>query len=82
MVKRSHVRIMTVDLTDEETATLPRELNAIIDGDRYFLSGRIKTQRAICATIRPEPAREPLPPPPKQYAPPRASAAKRRRGGR
>jgi hypothetical protein len=57
-----------------------KELNGIIDGDRYFLSDRIKALKAIRAKIRPELARAPLPPPPKQYAPPRASAATRRRG--
>jgi hypothetical protein len=51
----------------------------LIDVDRYFLSPRIKTLRAIRAKIKPEPAREPLPPPPKQYAPPRATARQRRR---
>jgi hypothetical protein len=34
---------MNLDLTDEETALLLRELNGLIDGDRYFLSPRIKT---------------------------------------
>ena len=72
---------MNLYLTDEEAAALLRELDNIIDGDRYFLSKRIKTLRAICAKIRPEPVREPLPPPPKRYALPRASAAKRRRAG-
>ena len=70
---------MNLDLTDEETAALLRELDALIDSDRYFLSPRIKTLRAIRAKIRPEPLREPLPPPPKQYAPPRATAKQRRR---
>jgi hypothetical protein len=69
---------MTLDLTDHEAALLLKELNGLIDGDRYFLSERIKTLKAIRAKIRPEPTREPLPPPPKPYAPPRASAAKRR----
>ena len=73
---------MTRDLIDHEAALLLKELNGLIDGDRYFLSDRIKTLKAIRAKIRPEPVREPLPPPPKQYAPPRATAAKRRRGGR
>ena len=73
---------MNLDLTDEEAAALLRELDGIIDGDRYFLSERIKTLRAIRAKIRPEPVREPSPPPPKQYAPPRATAKQRRRGGR
>ena len=58
----------------------------LIDGDRYFMSQRIKTLKAIRAKIRPEPVREPLrgplPPPPKQYAPPRATAKQRRRVGR
>jgi hypothetical protein len=57
-------------------------LDAIIDGDRYFMSQRIKTLKAIRAKIRREPGREPLPPPPKQYAPPRATAKQRRRAGR
>jgi hypothetical protein len=69
---------MTLDLTDDEAALLLRELTGIIDGDRYFLSDRIKTLKAIRAKIRPEPVREPLPPPPKQYVPPRASTASRR----
>ena len=73
---------MNLDLTDEETAALLRELDGLIDGDRYFMSQRIKTLRAIRAKIRPEPVREPLPPPPKSYAPPRATARQRRRAGR
>ena len=32
-----------------------RELDGIIDGDRYFLSPRIETLKAILAKIRPEP---------------------------
>jgi hypothetical protein len=80
--KRSHVRDMTLDLTDDEAALLLRELNGIIDGDRYFLSDRVKTLKAIRAKIRPEPVCEPLPPPPKRHAPPRATAARRRRTGR
>jgi hypothetical protein len=73
---------MNLDLTEEEAAALLRELNGIIDGDRYFLSPRIKTMKAIRAKLRPDPSRGPLPPPPKQYAPPRATAARRRRSGR
>jgi hypothetical protein len=70
---------MNLDLTDEETAVLLKELNGLIDGDRYFLSPRIKTPKAIRAKIRREPVREPLPPPPKRYEPPRATARQRRR---
>ena len=73
---------MHLDLTDEEAAALLRELDGLIEGDRYFLSQRITTLRAIRAKIRPEPVREPLPPLPKPYAPPRATAKQRRRAGR
>jgi hypothetical protein len=45
---------MTLDLTDYEAALLLRELNGLIDRDRYFLSDRIKTLKAIRAKIRPE----------------------------
>jgi hypothetical protein len=34
---------MTLELTDEETAALLRELDALIDGDRYFMSQRIRS---------------------------------------
>jgi hypothetical protein len=73
---------MHLDLTDEEAAALLPELDGLIDGDRYFMSPRVKTLKAIRSKIRPEPVREPLPPPPKQYAPPRATAKQRRRAGR
>jgi hypothetical protein len=73
---------MTLELTDEETAALLRELDNLIDGDRCQFSARVRTLKAIRGKIRPEPVREPLPPPPKQYVPPRPSATKRRRGGR
>ena len=72
---------MNVDLTDEETAALLRELDGLIDGDRYFMSQRIKTLKAIRAKIRLEPVREPSPPPPKRCAPPRATGKQRRRAG-
>ena len=32
-----------LDLTEEEAAALLKELDGLIDGDRYFLSPRIKT---------------------------------------
>jgi hypothetical protein len=69
---------MNLDLTDEEAAALARLLSNTIDDDRFPFSPRIQTLKAILGKIRPEPARQPLPPP-KVYAPPRASA-KRRRG--
>jgi hypothetical protein len=73
---------MTLDLTDEESAALLRELDQIIDGDRYPFSPRIRTLMAIRDKIRPPPARAPLlkaySPPLKVYAPPRVG--RRRRG--
>jgi hypothetical protein len=38
---------MKLDLSDEETAALLKELDHIIDGDRYFLSPGIQTFNAI-----------------------------------
>ena len=72
---------MNLDLTDEETTALLSELERIIENDRYLLSPRIQTLRAIRAKIKPYPMREPLPPR-KVYAPPRAILAGRRRTGR
>jgi hypothetical protein len=72
---------MMLDLTDEETAALAGLLSRTIDNDRYPLSPRVQTLKAILGKIRPKPAREPLPPP-KVYAPPRANAGRRRRAGR
>jgi hypothetical protein len=53
---------MPLDLTDEETTALERLLRETIDGDRYPLSPRILTLKAILAKIRPETERKPLPP--------------------
>jgi hypothetical protein len=72
---------MMLDLTEEETDALAGLLRRTIDDDRYPLSPRVQTLKSILAKIRPEPAREPLPPP-KVYAPPRATTARRRRSGR
>jgi hypothetical protein len=69
---------MGLDLSDEEAAALTQELHHIVENDRYRFSPRIRRLRAILAKLRPEPAREPLPPP-KLYAPPRAVATRRRR---
>ena len=63
---------MTLDLNDEETTALARLLSDAIDADRFPLSPRVQTLKGILAKIRPEPAREPLPPP-KVYAPTRAA---------
>lgn len=78
-------------LSDEQAALLERELTAIIDGDRYILSLRIRMLREIRNMIRPEPEPEPLPErklgrewpdsavsPPKHYEPPRGGRYRRR----
>jgi hypothetical protein len=70
---------MYLDLTDDETAALARLLKSTIDADRYPLSQRIQTLKAILNKIRPEPVRESLPPL-KRYEPPRMGAARRWRG--
>ena len=54
---------MRLQLTDEETAALSREVDRIIADDRYPLSPRITTLKAILSKLRPEPIREPLPQP-------------------
>jgi hypothetical protein len=68
---------MNLELSDEQAALLERELTAIIDGDRYFLSPRIRMLREIRNMMRPEPKREPLPEP-RRYEPPRAGRYRRR----
>ena len=68
---------MTLDLTEEETGALASLLSRTIGDDRYPLSPRIQILKGILAKIRPEPAREPLPPP-KVYAPPSKGRYKRR----
>jgi hypothetical protein len=79
--KRTHLAVMMLDLTEEETDALAGLLRRTVDDDRYPRSPRIQMLKAILAKIRPEPVHEPLPPP-KRYAPPRATTAKRRRSGR
>jgi hypothetical protein len=76
---KQHGSAMNLDLTDEETAALTKELHDIVENDRYPFSPRIRTLRGITCTLRPEPVREP-PPPPKVYAPPRFIPGRRRRG--
>ena len=68
---------MNLELSDEQAALLEKELTAIINGDRYFLSPRIQILREIRNMIRPEPVREPLPEP-KRYEPPRGGRYRRR----
>jgi hypothetical protein len=53
---------MYLGLTDEKAAALAQELHNIVENDRYPLSRRVQTLKAILAKLRPEPLREPLPP--------------------
>ena len=69
---------MNLELTDEQTEALIRELSLIIDGDRYPFSPRIVTLKEILAMMRPEPVREPLPSR-RHYEPPSRGRYSRRR---
>ena len=64
-------------LTDAEAEALAQELGGTINYARYPLSPRIQTLRAILGKLRPEPAREPLPPR-KVYEPPSKGRWRRR----
>jgi hypothetical protein len=72
---------MKIDLSDEQAVVLTKELDGLIDRDRFPFSHRIRTLKEILGRLRPEPVREPLPPP-KHYALPGAALARRRRAGR
>jgi hypothetical protein len=70
---------MNLELTEEQTKALIRELSLIIGGDRYPLSPRIVVLKEILGMLRPEPARpEPLPPR-RHYEPPSRGRYRRRR---
>jgi len=68
-----------LELSDEEEAALIKEVDNIVERDRYPFSPRVRTLRAILAKLKPEPVREPLPPR-KVYAPRRALGRRRRAG--
>ena len=68
---------MNFELTDDQPAALVRELNNIVQNDRYPLSPRIVTPKEILGMLRPEPQREPLPPR-RHYEPPSKGRYRRR----
>jgi hypothetical protein len=70
-------RGINLNLSDEQAALLARELTAIIDNDRFFLSPRIQMLREIRNMVRPESPRPPLPAI-KHYEPPRVGRNRRR----
>jgi hypothetical protein len=67
-----------LELSDEQTEALLRELSQIIEYDRYPLSPRIRTLKEILGKLRPEPARPAASPPPRVYAPPSKGRYRRR----
>ena len=48
-----HIEVMKI----LNSWVLARELARIVDGDRYLLSSRIRTLRAVLGKLRPQPAR-------------------------
>ena len=60
------------------SAARTRELHEIIESDHYPFSPRVRTLRGILNKLRPEPAREPLPPLRAGMAPSHWLAARRR----
>jgi hypothetical protein len=82
MVPDHPFQVMTPDLSNEEKSALVELLKHTIDGDRYPLSPRIRTLKAILAKLDPAsvmPANSY--PVPKHYKPPRAVLTRRRRAG-
>ena len=69
---------MNLELTDEQTTAMIRELSQIIENDRYPFSPRTRTLKEIRAKLRWEPAREPWPSQ-RRYEPPRKGRYRRRR---
>ena len=74
----AYIRGMHLELTDEQTSTLIRELSQIVRNDRYPFSPRIVALKEILGQLRPEPVREPLPPR-RHYEPPSKGRYGRRR---
>ena len=52
---------MNLELTDEQTEALTRELSQIIQNDRSPFSPRIRVLKDILGQLRPEPRTRPLP---------------------
>jgi hypothetical protein len=69
---------MNLELTDEQTEALIRELSHIIENDRYPFSPRIVTLKEILGMLRPEPPRREPSPLPRYYEPPSGGRYRRR----
>jgi hypothetical protein len=70
---------MQLNLDDEQTAALLRELDRIIENDKFPLSPRIQTLKAIRTLIQPDPVRAPAAPPQPPLEPPSKGRYRRRR---
>jgi hypothetical protein len=69
---------MHLELTDEQTEALIRELSLIIEYDRFRLSPHIRVLEEILGMLRPEPARPAPLPPRRHYEPPSKGRYRRR----
>ena len=67
------------DLTDDERAALAALLRETIERDRFPLSPRIRSLKAILDKLDPQPEREPYPPMSPPGKPSMALVKKRRR---
>jgi hypothetical protein len=72
-----YIRRMNLELTDQQTEALIRELSQIVQNDRYPFGPRIVALKEILGMPRPEPERPPLPPR-RYYEPPRGGRYRRR----
>jgi hypothetical protein len=71
---------MKLELNDEQTELLIREVSRLIDNDRYFLGPRARVLKEILGKLRPEPERPEPRPPLRNYEPPRMGRWHPRRG--
>jgi hypothetical protein len=70
---------MDLELNDVQTEALIRELDRIVQNDRYPLSPRIVALKEILGMLRPEPERPAPLPPRRHYEPPSKGRHSRRR---
>ena len=47
LASRPYLRVMKLDLSDEQAVLLERELTAIIENDRYFLIGQLRGRNKL-----------------------------------
>jgi hypothetical protein len=70
---RVSISVMTLELSEDEKIALAAELKRAISEDRFPLSARRLTLKAILAKIEPAPAAVKPLVPPKHYEPPHVS---------